>query len=105
MEKSEDVEKTVQSALQETVNSAFRDGHPQDRVGVEINHPALDHPINIGFTTQEKITPEKIREDDRSRATGLDFSQRFTELDFDDDLDVQFTRIRLPRGGQVFSGL
>ena len=50
IENSADLEATVEAALGETINDAFAggEGHPQDRVQVEINHPALETPINIG---------------------------------------------------------
>ena len=95
VEKAPDVQKTVKEALGEAISGAFRDGgHPQDRVGVEVNHPALERPINIGFTTQEKLTSDKIVR------TIEKVQQSATGLDFDSSLNVKFTRVKLPRGGR-----
>ena len=90
LEKSPNIEKTIEEAFQEVVNKALQDIHPQDRVGVGISHPDTYLPINISFTTSEKVTAKMITdaiEEDQEGQKGLSLNKGFI---------IKFTIVLMP---------
>ncbi len=92
MDECHDVESMVQQVFQQLIDQFFEEGKPQDRVGVEIRHPSLDKHILVPFTNREKLTGEKL-------LLWIEkVQQSKEELNFDDQMVLQFTRITPPAG-------
>lgn len=66
-----------------------------DLIGVIINHPVLDTPIEITYSVPEKVTAGKII----ARISAVAQSKK--ALTFGPDLEVIFSRIREQKGGRL----
>ena len=93
MEDSPDINATVIAALQTILDKIYDEGRPNDLVNVSIDHEALEHPIHIGYSRQEKLTALKIA----LQMKKVQQSKR--SLNFESGLRLTFSRIKLPTGG------
>ena len=100
LQSAPDVAEVVKEAFAEVLSRTFKggDNNPQDDAAVEVDHPALDHPIHIGFCSEEKITADKIM-----RAIEK-VQQSKKELKTDENLTVMITRVRYRKGGKLGEG-
>ena len=70
----------------------MRDAAPEDRVGLQIRHPGLDHPILIPFRRRDQIDAETILRHME------EVQQSNTTFHLDDEMAWQVTRIAVPAG-------
>jgi hypothetical protein len=95
LQEAPDLETVVLEAFQDLIDQAFEGTtDPNDLVNVQIDHPALDTPIYIGFSPREKLTPNRLL----LLVQSVQQSKR--DLRFDSKMHVRFTRIQFPRGGK-----
>ena len=95
MQESENIELTMHEAITEVLRRIYASGKSGSRIAVSINHPALNDPIYIGYTREEKMTTEKIV---RSM---WKVQQSKKGLNFEENLDFKFSLIHAPVGGRV----
>lgn len=94
MDKSPDIDATVIAAIQVALDKVYADGHSNDLVNVQVDHPALDHPIHIGYSKTEKLNAINITLQIKKT------QQSKRDLNFESGLRLTFGRISLPKGGR-----
>ena len=84
----------MEQAIANVLRRIFADGMRGDRVAVTISHLALNDPIHIGYSREEKLTVEKIMR------SIWKVQQSRKNLNFENNLHFDFSRIRAPVGGK-----
>ena len=90
MPQTTNIGEVVQTAIQDVLDEIFAEGRPNDVVNVMIDHDALETPIPLPFTKQEKLTANKIIRQIQK------VQQSRRELAFDSALRLTFARMRRP---------
>ena len=86
---------TIHTGISKILQKVVDDGQPEDMIGCSVDHPALDVPITIAYSKQEKMTANKIANLITNAAT----SSHGILID-NAALSITFTRMRAPIGGR-----
>ncbi len=55
-----DINQLLHDGLDRLLDTAFEDAGPNDRVGVEVNHPNLGFPILVPFRARQQLNTDTI---------------------------------------------
>ena len=94
MAESRNIEGSMENAIGEVLRRIYAEGRRGDLLAVTIYHPALDDPLYIGYSREEKLTADKIIK------CIWRIQQSKRKLNYDEALTFKFSRIRTPVGGR-----
>ena len=95
MQASPSTNQTIYTGISKILQKVIDDGQPEDMIGCSVDHPALDVPITITYSKQEKMTAKKIANLIATAAT----SSHGILID-NAALRITFTRLKAPIGGR-----
>ena len=87
-----DIHAFARQAIDTLLDQQFANAHPQDRVGMQINHPGLNTPILIPFRAREQLNADTIVEHIEA------VEQSDTDFSLDEQVEFKFTTVRSVRG-------
>jgi len=88
-----DITNIATNVFEHAISQILKDASGNDKIGLQIQHPALDTPILIPFRNREQITGEIIM------AEFERVQQSKKKLKIDDQITITATRIETPAGG------